>query len=151
MEKRATEFYNILVPVSSNDTGEQAIRLACGLAKKGKSKICAVYVVTVSRALPVEAEIQSEIEKGEDILDYAEGVGEEQGWEIETDVLQAREVAPAIVDEAAERGADLILMGTTPKTRFGRFTVGNVVPYVLKNAPCRVILYQYASPPAELL
>jgi len=32
-------------------------------------------------------------------------------------------------------------MGVTYKRRFGQFSLGNVVPYVLKNAPCRVILY----------
>ena len=37
---------------------------------------------------------------------------------------------------------DLILMGITYKVRFGQFSLGNVVPYVLKNSPCPVILYQ---------
>jgi len=68
-------------------------------------------------------------------------VAEEQDYEIETDVLQAREAGPAIVDEAVERDIDLILMGVTYKRRFGQFSLGSVVPYVLKNAPCRVILY----------
>jgi len=40
-----------------------------------------------------------------------------------------------------ERGVDLILMGVTYKKHFGQFSLGNVVPYVLKNAPCYVILY----------
>ena len=42
---------------------------------------------------------------------------------------------------AREQGIDLILMGVSYKRRFGQFSLGNVVPYVLKNAPCRVILY----------
>ena len=46
-----------------------------------------------------------------------------------------------IVDEAIEREVDLILISVTYKTRFGEFSLGDVVPYVLKNAPCRVILY----------
>ena len=50
------EFRNILVPVVGIDTGdEDAIRLACRLAKKDKGKIWAVYVVTVKRTLPLEA------------------------------------------------------------------------------------------------
>ena len=68
-------------------------------------------------------------------------MAEEQDCEIETDLLQAREAAPAIVDEAVEQEADLILMGVTYKRRFGQFSLGNVVPDVLQNAPCRVILY----------
>ena len=46
-----------------------------------------------------------------------------------------------IIDEAVERGVDLILMGISYKRRFGQFSLGNVIPYVLKNAPCPVILY----------
>ena len=139
------EFNKILVPVVGTEADEEAIRLACRLAKKEKGKIFAVYVITIKRTLPVEAEIESEIRKAESILDHAEEVAEEQDCEIETDLLQAREAAPAIVDEAAERKADLILMGITYKRRFGQFSLGNVVPDVLQNAPCRVILYHEPS------
>lgn len=144
MEKKVAEFQSILVPVADTDGGEPAIRLACSLVKKGKTKICAVYVITINRALPIDAEIEPEILKGENVLDHMESVGEEVGCEIETDVIQAREVGPAIVDAAIERNADLILMGVAPKTRFGQFTMGTTVPYVMKNTPCRVMLYQYS-------
>ena len=131
------------------DADEQAIRLAAGMAKKNKGKVWAVYVITVKRALPVEAEIEQDIQKGEAVLDHMESIAEEVGIEIETDLLQAREVGPAIVDEAVELGADLILMGVTYKRRFGQFTIGNVVPYVFKNASCRVILYHQPVPVGE--
>jgi len=135
------EFHKILVPVIGTEADEEAIRLACGLAKKNKGKIWVVYVITLKRALPLDAEIESETRRAEEALDHIEDVAEEQDHEIETDLLQAREAGPAIVDEAAEREVDLILMGVTYKRRFGQFTLGDVVPYVLKNAPCRVILY----------
>jgi len=135
------EFHKILVPVIGTEADEEAIKLACGLAKKNKGKIWVVYIITVKRALPLNAEIESEIRKAEGALDHIEDVAEEQDHEIETDLLQAREVGPAIVDEAAEREVDLILMGVTYGRRFGQFTLGDVVPYVLKNASCRVILY----------
>ena len=135
------ELHKILVPVVGTEADEEALKLACRLAKKDKGKIWAVYVITVKRSLPLEAEIESEIKKAEGILDHVEGVADEQDYEVETDVLQAREAGPAIVDEAVERDIDLILMGVTYKRRFGQFSLGNVVPYVLKNAPCRVILY----------
>ena len=140
------EFHKILVPVGGTPADDEAMRLACRLAKKNKSKIHAVYVIAVKRTLPIEAEIESEIRKAEDILDHIELVCEEQGCEIDTDLLQAREAAPAIVNEAVEREVDLILMGVPYKTHFGQFSLGNVIPYVLKNAPCRVILYH--QPPA---
>ncbi len=135
------EFKKILVPVIGTEADDEAIRLACRLAKKDKGKIWAVYVVTVKRALPLDAEIEPEIIKAEEILDHANSIAEEQDFEIETDLLQAREAGPTIVDEAVEREVDLILVGIEYKRRFGQFSLGSVVPYVLKNAPCRVILY----------
>ena len=136
------EFKQILVPVSGTEADEGAMKLACRVARKDKGKIWAVTVVAIKRALPLDAEIDSEIQKAEDLLDRMEGIAEEEDYEIETDVLQAREVGSAIVDEAVERGVDLILMGMRYKRRFGQFSLGNVLPYVLKNAPCPVILYE---------
>jgi nucleotide-binding universal stress UspA family protein len=135
-------FKKILVPVSGTEADAETIKLACRLAKKDKGQVWAVSVVTIKRALPLDAEIDSEIKKAEEILDKADAMAGEEDYEIETDVLQAREVGPAIVDEAVERGVGLILMGITYKHRFGQFSLGNVVPYVLKNSPCPVILYQ---------
>jgi nucleotide-binding universal stress UspA family protein len=135
------EFHKILVPVVGTEADEEAMKLACRLAKKDKGKVWSVYVVTIKRALPLDAEIEPEIQKAENILDHIEMVAEEEDYEVETDVLQAREAGPAIIDEAAERGIDLILMGVKYKRRFGQFSLGNVVPYVLKNSPCPVILY----------
>ena len=141
------EFHKILVPVVGTEADEEAIRLACNLVKKkNKGKICVVYVITVKRALPLNAEIEAEIKEGEEILDRIEQIAEEQDFEVETNLLQARDAGPAIVDETVEREVDLILMGVKYKRRFGQFSLGSVVPYVLKNAPCRVILYhQYTA------
>ena len=71
-----------------------------------------------------------------------ETIAEEEDYEVETDILQARDAGPAIVDEAVERGVDLILMGFSYKRHFGQYSLGQVVPFVLKNSPCPVILYQ---------
>ena len=135
------EFRRILVPVTGTDADDEAIRLACRLAKKNKGTIWAVYAVAVSRALPLEANIEPEIVKAEEILDRAEAVAEDEDFGIETDLLQSREAGPTIIDEAVEQKVDLILMGVKYKRRFGQFSLGHVVLYVLKNAPCRVILY----------
>jgi len=138
----AMEFHKILVPVVGSEADERAIELADRLlAKKDKGKIYIVHVISIERALPIDAEIESEIGKAEDILKHIENIAEEKGYKIETDLLQAREAGLAIVNEAVEREIDLILMGIIYKTRFGEFSLGDVAPYILKNAPCHVILY----------
>jgi len=140
------EFNKILVPVTGTQVDDEAMRLACRLAKKNKGKIWAVYVITVKRSLPIDAEIKPEIRKAEDILDHITSVAEEEDYEVETDLLQAREAGPTIVDEAVEREVDLILIGLSYKRRFGQFSLGSVVPYVLQNAPCQIILYHQYTP-----
>jgi len=135
------EFYKVLVPVVGSEADEEAMKLACRLAKKNKGKIWSVYVITVKRELPLDAEIESEIRKAEDILDHIEMVAEEHDYEIEAEALEGRDAGSAIIREAVDKGVDLILMGVEHKRRFGQFSLGNVVPYILKNSPCPVILY----------
>jgi nucleotide-binding universal stress UspA family protein len=142
MKSTSTDFDRILVPVSGSKADDEAIRLACRLAKKTKGKIWAVYVITVKRSLPIDVELDAEIKQGEEILNRAESIAEEQEYELETDLLQAREAGPTIIDEAVEHDADLILLGVEYKKSFGQFSLGSVIPYVLRNAPKRVILYQ---------
>ena len=146
-------FTRILVPVTGTQADEEAIELACRLAKQDKGEIRAVYIITMKRDLPLDAEIETEIQKAEDILAGIEKVATTENYRVDTEVLQAREAGPAIVNEAAEREVDLILMGIAYKIRFGEFSLGEVAPYVLKNSPCRVILYQssYTEPSTPYL
>lgn len=136
------EIAKILVPVNGERVDEEVVKLACTIAKRRKGKVYVVYVIQVKRALPLDAEIEPETQKGEELLKRAERVADELDYQVDTDLLQAREVGPALVDEAVERGVDLILMGIGYKKLFGEFNLGSTVPYVLKNAPCRVLLWR---------
>ncbi len=140
------EFSKILVPVTGTTADDEVIKLACQLSKKGKAKIWVIYVITVKRALPLDAEVEPDVKRAEGILDHAADVAENEGYEVETDLLQSREAGSTIVDEAVEREADLILMGIPYKRRFGQFSLGSVAPYVLQNTPCQVILYHQYTP-----
>ena len=135
---------SILLPIKGDELDEKLITLACNLGKKAKAKLYVIYVIEVKRSLPVEAVIDSEIEKGEELLSQAEDIAAGLDYEVDTDLLQAREAGPAIVDEAAEKKIDLIVMGMSYKTHFGAFDLGNAVPHVLRDAPCPVILYREA-------
>jgi len=140
------QFHRILVPVAGTPADVGTVELACRLARKEKAKILALHVISIERSLPLDAELAGEVRKAEDILTQAEKTALSEGCEIETDLLQARNAGPSIVDEALEREIDLIVMGITYKRQFGQFSMGNVTPYVLKNAPCPVILYQQYQP-----
>jgi nucleotide-binding universal stress UspA family protein len=132
----------MLVAVNGKDADVETVKLACNLAKRSKAKVYVLYVIEVKRSLPLDAMIDSEVEKAEKALTRAEEIAAELDYEVETDLIQAREVGPAIVGEAMERDVDLILMGFAYKKRFGVFNLGRVIPYVLEEAPCRVLLYR---------
>jgi nucleotide-binding universal stress UspA family protein len=93
----------------------------------------------------LDAELQEEAERGEDLLNQAEQIGERLGVTIHTDLLQARDVGSAIVDEVLERGVDLVIMGIVHKKRYGEFDLGATLPYVFKHAPCRVWVCRQAA------
>jgi len=133
-----------LVPLNGERVSEDALRLACTMARKGKGEVYAVYVIQVKRALALDAEVGPETEKGEQILKEAERIGDEMDCMVQTDLLQAREAGAGIVDGAVARGIDVIIMGMPYKKPFGEFGLGSTVPYVLKNARCRVLIWREA-------
>jgi nucleotide-binding universal stress UspA family protein len=140
------EFHKILIPIAGEAADVETVKLACQFARKEKAKLLVIHVIPIAHSLPLEVELGPELKKGEAILEQAERVALERGLEIETDLLQARNVGPSIVNEAVEREVDLIIMGLLYKRVFGQYSLGAVIPYVLKNAPCPIILFQQSQP-----
>jgi nucleotide-binding universal stress UspA family protein len=130
----------ILVAVSGSRADDEVVKLGCDMARKAKATVYIVYVIEVKRSLPLDAVIDTEMKKAEDTLTHAEEIASERDCEVEADLIQARDVGPAIVDQARERGADLIVLGLDYKKRFGIFSLGRVIPYVIEEAPCRVVI-----------
>jgi len=127
-----------MVPVDGSPASLQAVALACDLARRSKGRVYVVHVIEVKRALPLDAEMDSEATGGEQTLARAEEVAREQGFDVDGEILQARDAGHAIVDEAVERGVDLIILGSEFHQPFGEFQLGRVIQYVLRSAPCEV-------------
>jgi nucleotide-binding universal stress UspA family protein len=136
----------VLVPVCGADADHDALELACLIAKRGRRVVEAVFVIEVERSLPLDAEMQAEIERGETVLDHAERTAQSFDVEMETSLLQARDAGAAIVDEAVQTNAETIVMGLPYKMKFGEYSLGKTASYVLKNAPCRVWLARQPIP-----
>jgi nucleotide-binding universal stress UspA family protein len=115
------------------------VRLAAELAKVHKAELIGVHVVEVDWSMPLETDIAGRSEEIQQVLDLAESTAEEAGANLESVLLQARDVGAALVDETVERDADLLVVGLAYRTKFGGdFAIGRTIPYVLKNAPCAV-------------
>ena len=135
---------SILIAVNDTPVTEELVRVSCKIAKLEKAKVYIVYVFEVPRALPLDAEISEEFEKGDLVLEKAAAVAEEFGLEPETDIIQARAAGTGIVDEARDLGADLIAVGMNTKPKLGDYIFGSTVNYVLDRAPCQVIVVRNA-------
>jgi nucleotide-binding universal stress UspA family protein len=144
--KWTMKFGKILASVNGDEADTEAVELACKISRGSKSKLYVIYIIQVERNLPLDADISSEIQGAEKVLNHAEDVAEEQDCEVETEVLQARDVGAALVYEAVERGVDVIVMSMSYKKRFGEFSLGSVIPHVLKNTPCPVLLFRKPIP-----
>ena len=132
----------VLVAVGGQSIDAETVRLACRMTDPHGGKLYGVHIIEVNRSLPLGAVLDEVVERGEKILDEVEQLATEASLTVETELVQARDTGPALVDEAVEWGADLIVMGLPYKRRFGEFNLGKTVPYVLKNANCRVMLFR---------
>ncbi len=132
-----------MVPVDGSHASLQAVALACDIARKNKGKVLAVHVIEVKRALALDAAMEPEAAAGEQVLAQAEEVARQQDFDVEGEILQAREAGHAIVDEAIERGSDLIIMGMQHEGPSGGFEMGRLAEVVLRSAPCEVWLCRH--------
>ncbi len=132
------------MPVDGSQASLEALALACLLAKRNKGRVYAVYVVEVARTLPLDADLSPEARQGEEVLTRAEQVADSLDFEVSGELLQARDAGHAIVDEAIERDVDGVLLGMEYKRPLGEFQMGRTSQYILRHAPCQVVLCRSA-------
>ncbi len=146
-EPQTTAFRRAILALAGGPCDDHIVRLAADLARAARSELVGVHVVEVGWSLPLDADIAARSEAAQHILDRAETTAEELKAALEPVLLQAREVGAALVDEATERDADLLIVGLPYRKRFGGdFAIGRTVPYVLKHAPCEVWVIREPMP-----
>lgn len=140
----------MLIPVAGNDGDQRLLQYVSKIAQRKNSEITLIYVVEVDQELPLDAELPLEVTHGEQVLENARealrSVIDNKSSAVSTDMLQARLAGPAIVDEAVQDESDVIILGAHVTKRHGKRTIGDTVDYVLKNAPCEVIVLRNPMP-----
>ena len=132
----------VIVPLAGAAVDADVIKIAVTLAKPNKAAVIAIHVIEVRWNLALDAVLDSETERGEQLLEQAAALAHQLGVEIETELLQARDAAAAIIDTARERKADLVVLGMPYRKRLGRVYVGQTVTDVYIGAPCAVLAYR---------
>ena len=156
-------YRNILVPIFGTKLDDDIVSTAGRLAAAeqeeaggdaDEARLDLVYVIEVPLTLPLDAPLPPEREEeAQRALERASEVGEEyEDVEVSTEVIRARKVGAGIVEAARRYGSEAIVIGAEPPSRIkGGARLGGIgaakpaeigaaTEYVLKKAPCRVLL-----------
>ena len=141
------QYRRAILALAGGPGDERIVRLASELGRASHAELVGVHVVEVEWSLPLDADVAARSEDAQQILDQAELWAEQLKMRLEPVLLQAREVGAALVDEATERGADVLVLALGYRKRFGGdFAIGRTIPYVLKHAPCTVWVVREPMP-----
>jgi nucleotide-binding universal stress UspA family protein len=136
-------YRHILVPTKLGPIGEEVLATAIKLAEEQNAKLTAVHVIKVPLDEPLDASLIDEEERAAASLAEAKQIGAEHGVEVEGVIVRARALGSAIVQEARKREVDLLIMGSAPRWRRQSRFFSPTVDYVLRHAPCEVMVVAY--------
>jgi APA family basic amino acid/polyamine antiporter len=116
---------------------------AIKIAQERNSSVEALYVIRVPLDAPLDAALESQEERAAESLEEARALGAENGVEVAGATVRARSIGEAILDEARKRDADLIVLGSAPRWRRQSRFFSPTVEYVLRRAPCEVLVVAF--------
>lgn len=132
----------ILIPVlNKNDVTDRIVALASQMAQYRDGHVELLAVIDVPFMLPLNAYVEEDQREALALLGRAEVIARRYTTNLTKRILKARLAGAAIVREAEERPIDMILIANSPtRIRSGVHQIDPTVEYVLRNAPCEVLL-----------
>jgi APA family basic amino acid/polyamine antiporter len=160
---RELEYANLLVPIFGTELDDDIVSTAGRLAAAeqedgggdgGRSRLALVYIAEVPLSESLDAPLPAGREAdAQRALERAREVAEEYAdVEVSTETVHARKVGAGIVEAARRGGVEAIVIGGEPPSkirggaRMGGIgaakpaEIGAATEYVLKKAPCQVLL-----------
>ena len=138
-----SEFSSILVPMKLGAIGEEMIATAVKLAEDRGALVEALYVIRVPLDQPLDADLEDLEEAAAASLAEARMLGADHGVDVQVETIRARSIGDAIVTEAKRRGNDLIVVGSAPRWRRQSRFFSPTVEFVLRKAPCEVLVVAF--------
>lgn len=136
------EYNNILVPIVGSKISREAMVMAGELASEEDASLFALCVVEVPLNLPIDAVPPDEAIQAQKQLDDAAEVAEEFGVKMFKKIAPGRPagIGRVIVEEAIKTKSQIVMIGAERKRRVGERFFGRTVEYVLRKAPCKVLV-----------
>jgi basic amino acid/polyamine antiporter, APA family len=136
-------FTSILVPMKLGAIGEEMVATAVKLAQDRRALVEAVYVIRVPLDRALEADLTDQEEAAAASLAEARILGADHGVDVRGETIRARSIGEAIVGQAQRRGNDLIVLGSAPRWRRQSRFFSPTVEFVLRKAPCEVLVVAF--------
>jgi APA family basic amino acid/polyamine antiporter len=145
-------YSTIVVPLERLDAvAEETMAASCRLAVDSGAVVVGVSAVYVPVKEPIDTPLPEREREVEEVQEMARSLASEYGVEYRSVVARTRSPGRLVVDAAVEYGAQLIMVGSPYKRRLARSLheefFGQTVDFILRKAPCRVIVTHF---PAEV-
>jgi nucleotide-binding universal stress UspA family protein len=141
-------FKHILIPVDGSDNSQRAIDKAIALAQAFKSQVTAIYVIDpyaftgagTDFAYGHSEYLSAATAEGKQALQIARDAFQTVGIEINSNLVDGHSTYKAILEKAAEIGADLVVMGSHGRKGLEKLILGSVTSQVLSHAHLPVLV-----------
>jgi APA family basic amino acid/polyamine antiporter len=137
------QFERLLVPMKLGPIGEEMVATAVALAKERDARVDALFVIVVPLEYAIDAPLSELEEQAAASLAEAALLGEENDVSVDPISVRARSIGQAIVEQAGKRKSDLIVLGSSPRWRRQSAFFSPTVDYVLRSAPCEVLVVAF--------
>ncbi len=145
-------YSTIVVPLERLDAvAEETMAASCRLAVDSGAVVVGVSAIYIPVKEPIDTPMPEREREVEEVQELARSLASEYGVEYRSVVSRTRSPGRLVVDAAIEYGAQLIMVGSPYKRRLARSLheefFGQTVDFILRKAPCRVIVTHF---PAEV-
>jgi hypothetical protein len=142
--RAAAGYRRVLVPVSDGPGGELAVDLACHFASDRHAVVVALAPIEIPLDQALDVPAREQEAQAHALLERAHAIGASYGVRIVARMVRTRSAGDAVLEATVRHRSQIVVVGLPP-TGKGR-SLGREIDFVLKNAPCRVML---ASAPPD--
>jgi nucleotide-binding universal stress UspA family protein len=139
----SVRYRRILVPMKLGIIGEEMVATAVKLAEEHGAEVIALHAIKVPLELALDAEMFDQEERAEASIAEARLLGADHNVKVGGVTVRTRSIGNAIVEQAVELNADLIVLGSAPRWRRQSRFFSPTVDYVLRKAPSEVLIVAF--------
>jgi len=131
----------IILLVSKFHETNTMIKNASEVIKTHGGTLHLIYVIKMKMEISIDAEVETLVEEAEIYLDEASQTSKLPRNSIETQLLQARNIGPALIYESNLINPDIIYLGQSKNYSNEKFFMDEDIKYIFENANCDVVFF----------